>query len=643
MADMERLVVPPPSSETVFLVSGGAKGITAACVIALAARYQSTFILVGRSQFDGGREPDWARGGSDRAALMRAAMAALQADGQPPEPRRVQKMVRDVFSQREIRTTLDRVAAAGGRAVYVAADVTDGASLRESVAEATVAVGPVTGILHGAGVLADKLVEDKALDDFERVISVKVDGLRNLLACVSLDHLAYLVLFSSVAGFYGNVGQADYAIANEVLNKVAHWMHRRAPRCRVLAMDWGPWDGGMVTPALREQLAARNISVIPVDAGQALLTGLVGGASLTTAGGSTSSDAVQIVVGDPIRPGHSAAARSDDRRVWRIRRRLTLEGNPFLRDHVIGGRAVLPTVCAVGWMVNACEQVMPGTRYARIDDYRALKGIVFDEDPHSPDEGVDYTLEIRPQAAGSDGDESRIIADVLILSDGGGRLPRYHYRATITLVRDMGPVVDETAPRLDVHALDLRAAPLLQGSDLYRDRVLFHGPSLQGVEAILSMDARGLLMRCCLPPLTWRQQGQFPVQTFNPYVVDVQLQSLLVWAGHRWGYGGLPLRIGWGKHFRPLRFGAVTYTQMTVRTAANHSLVADVAVFDEAGRLCMEVGEAEITLSQRLNAMFAQNQLDDADAAIGTEPVRSTGPVQITGAQGTRESMGDAL
>ncbi len=260
-----------PTADTVFLVSGGAKGITAQCVIALARRFRSKFILIGRSQFDEQPEVVWATGKTSDADLMQAAMAHLMSIGERPTPRALKSMVRQVLSRREIASTLNAVDEAGGEATYIPTDVTNLDDLRAAVTAGEQHFGAVTGILHGAGVLADKLVQEKAVWDFDRVVSVKVDGLLNLLACVPTEQLDMLVLFSSVAGFYGNVGQADYAVANEILNKAAYWVRRQAPHCRVLAVDWGPWDGGMVTPALREQLAARNVEVIPIDVGTALL------------------------------------------------------------------------------------------------------------------------------------------------------------------------------------------------------------------------------------------------------------------------------------------------------------------------------------------------------------------------------------
>ena len=90
-------------------------------------------------------------------------------------------------------------------------------------------LGKVTGIIHGAGTLVDKLIEKKTETDFETVYTPKVAGLENMLRSVDVARLDFLVLFSSIVGFYGNVGQSDYAIANEILNKSAYLLKRKLP------------------------------------------------------------------------------------------------------------------------------------------------------------------------------------------------------------------------------------------------------------------------------------------------------------------------------------------------------------------------------------------------------------------------------
>jgi len=147
---------------------------------------------------------------------------------------------------------------------------------------------------------------------------------------------------------------------------------------------------------------------------------------------------------------------------------------------------------------------------------------------------------------------------------------------------------------------------VIAGRALYEDGTLFHGPSFQGIDSILRMDEEGLTMRCHLPRLPWEMQGQFYAQTFNPFVVDAQLQSLLVWSRHYLGAAGLPLRIAGGTLYRPLHFDEVTYVTMRVRSHSVRNVVADVMVQDEQGAVIMEVGCGDHPKPQARRAVPAE-------------------------------------
>ena len=80
--------------------------------------------------------------------------------------------------------------------------------------------------------LADRLITDKTRDQFHQVYGTKVAGLRALLAAAGRRRLRFLALFASTTGRFGRTGQVDYAVANEVLNKMAQAEARRRPDCR---------------------------------------------------------------------------------------------------------------------------------------------------------------------------------------------------------------------------------------------------------------------------------------------------------------------------------------------------------------------------------------------------------------------------
>ncbi len=257
-------------SESVFLVSGGAKGVTAHCVIRLAKQYQSRFILLGRSHYEKG-EPLWANGVTEEAALKKAAMQHIIDNGEKPTPATITQSVKPIIANREITQTIDAIEAAGAQVSYVSADVTDSEAVQQATKESIAKFGDVTGIIHGAGVLADKFIEQKTLTEFEAVYRTKIDGLTSLLSCTDQQSLKHLVLFSSAAGFYGNPGQSDYSIANEILNKTAFRFKALHPQAQVLSFNWGPWDGGMVTAELKRMFNERGVYIIPLDAGADLL------------------------------------------------------------------------------------------------------------------------------------------------------------------------------------------------------------------------------------------------------------------------------------------------------------------------------------------------------------------------------------
>ncbi len=279
------------NSSSVFLVSGGAKGVTAKCVAKLAARYKCKFILLGRSEFTG-LEPAWAKGATNETELKKLAMQELINKGEKPTPVKVQKFLRPLLSDREISSALAEIEIAGGIAEYVSADVTDMNGVRSKIAPAVERLGDVTGIIHGAGVLADKYIEQKTVADFDAVYSTKILGMEALFNCVDPDNLQVLVVFSSAAGFYGNVGQADYSVANDILNKTALRFKQQHPNCQVLSFNWGPWDGGMVTPELKRMFEERNVFVIPLDSGAELFVREVSAAD---------NRAAQIMVGNDMR------------------------------------------------------------------------------------------------------------------------------------------------------------------------------------------------------------------------------------------------------------------------------------------------------------------------------------------------------
>ncbi|MBP2308448.1 SDR family oxidoreductase [Azospirillum melinis] len=258
----------PLPEGAVIVVSGGARGVTAVALEQLSRHIRPTLVILGRSDPDAAPVLPGLAGNSDETAVRRAVIAGPGA-GKPP--REIEATVRTILAANEARATLRRLEAAGARVRYCRADVRDAASVAQALATVRAEAGPISGIVHGAGVLADKRIGDKTRDQFDAVFGTKVDGIGNLLEATRQDPVRVICLFSSIASLHGNAGQCDYAMANGVLNAVARAEAARRPDCTVKAIAWGPWDGGMVGPALKQHFRRLSVGLIAPDDGAAFM------------------------------------------------------------------------------------------------------------------------------------------------------------------------------------------------------------------------------------------------------------------------------------------------------------------------------------------------------------------------------------
>ena len=254
--------------DSVLLVTGGARGITADAALELARRYRSTFVLVGHSPLPDAEEEPNTVGIDDPRELKAVLIERLRSQGEAPTPVEVERTYKSLLKAREIRHNLAAFAEAGARVEYHSVNVRDEQTFGGLVDEIYHTFGRLDGVIHGAGIIEDKLLKDKTLESFERVFSTKTESAFILSRHLRPDSLRFLVFFSSVAGRFGNRGQSDYTAANEVLNKLAIYLDRRWAS-RVVSINWGPWEKrGMVSSELQREFARRGVALIPVAEGQ---------------------------------------------------------------------------------------------------------------------------------------------------------------------------------------------------------------------------------------------------------------------------------------------------------------------------------------------------------------------------------------
>ncbi|MFJ5920978.1 type I polyketide synthase [Kitasatospora sp. NPDC092948] len=149
---------------------------------------------------------------------------------------------------------LTELAALGAHAEIAACDAADRDALAALLATVPPA-HPLTGVVHAAGVLADGVVATMTPGQLDLVLRPKVDAAINLHELTADLKLSEFVLFSSIAGVFGGMGQGNYAAANAFLDALAH--RRRADGLPGRSLAWGLWanstgmTGGLTEADLR--------------------------------------------------------------------------------------------------------------------------------------------------------------------------------------------------------------------------------------------------------------------------------------------------------------------------------------------------------------------------------------------------------
>ncbi|MCH8333735.1 polyketide synthase dehydratase domain-containing protein, partial [Candidatus Sumerlaeota bacterium] len=461
------------------------------------------------------------------------------------------------------------------------------ASVRKTLEEIRRDEGPIRGLIHGAGILADALIEKKTAEQFSSVFDTKVKGLRALLRAMSGDDLEFLTLFSSASGRFGRAGQVDYAVANEVLNKVARQQSQARPDCRVMAINWGPWDGGMVTPGLRELFLSEGIGLIPLEAGARFLVEELN---------SPPDGAIEIIVGVHPRPtvGDRPIHRNGSKKfATSFERAIDLENCRFLNSHVIGGKPVMPLSMLVEWLAHGALHDNPGFIFHGFNDLRVLKGLRLEN-------GDPYPIRVLASKA----EHGETGSTVSVELRGGDSLATLHARAEVILGPNLPP---QTPGRIALSP----TPPYSRSIDsVYRD-VLFHGELLRGIQEIESLSEEGIVAKLASAPApdSWMTEPPRSSWLSDPLALDAAIQLILLWTYEHHGQVSLPSFAGKYRQFRTAfpKHGV----KAVVRTEKNggNIAMADIDFLDDAGELIARMERCECVMDPSLFDAFRRRSV----------------------------------
>ena len=543
---------------SVLIVSGGARGVTASCLEALAKTGKYRFAILGRTDSD--FAPAWAEGKTTESELQAAYIAAERALGRTPTPPEAKQAASATAAARETRTTLDAIRAAGSDALYLPCDLKDKGDVGMAVHSVRGHFKRIDGIVHAAGVLADKRIAEKTDAQFNSVFDTKVSGLHNLLDATRADDLKVLCFFGSVAGRVGNPGQADYAMANETLESVAQFEAKQRKSAAVRVLHWGPWDGGMVTPSLRTVFLERGVALIPVADGARLFVEAI----------TDPLAPVSVVVGG--RPdtsvllGHGSARKVMGDIV------ISSRTSPHLASHAVKGVPVFPVALALEAFARIARSTRPDLRLSAIKDLKVLKGIRI-----ADFEGRGTRLEISCEQV-SNGSGARLACE--LRSPGGPT----HYRA-------MAEMTDRSSPHASPQEFEAPKTGTPWATDEVYGPVLFHGPDFQVLKGVRSVGPQGgSALVASTRDIGWIG-GPFAT---DPAAIDGGLQMAILMGMRAVGKTSLPTGMeSLTLHLDEPASGPL-HCSIRSRSVSELKTVSDAVVRTEDGRLLCELRGIEM-------------------------------------------------
>ncbi len=579
----------------VIVVSGGARGVTAECVKTLAGQTPAAIALLGRSPSPV-EEPEWLKPVTGEAEVKKTIMANEFA-GQKVSPMELEASYKKHMANREILETLRHIRDLGRDVVYYPVDIRDRDAVKAVFDTIGQNQGTIRCLVHGAGVLEDRFIVEKTRRQFDRVFDTKVKGVRTLLSVIDPGLLRYVVLFSSVTARMGNKGQVDYAMANEVLNKTAHKLSLSLTDCRAVAINWGPWDGGMVTASLKREFEKNGISLIPLAAGASCL--------LAEMSSQDKADS-EIVIGagfsdlaaDAGEPAAKAAG-VDQQPVTPVKgnglsmafeREVSLASFPVLKAHMLNGKAVVPFALAAEWVGSGALHANPGLLLTGIDDMRVLSGITLNG-------GSEY---IEVQAGKPKKNGSVFEVDVQIITGPDAADKRLRYTARAVLSADY-----ETPPPFTEPASLASGSYERSTADVY-EQILFHGPELAGIRDIYACSKEGIkaAVACAPMPRQWIAQPLRNTWLIDPMILDAAFQLAIVWCYENAGAVSLPVSFKQFRQYRKAFPAEGVVTVLEVKQQTDRKMRGDFTFLDDGGAVVARMIDYQAVMDKALKKAF---------------------------------------
>lgn len=192
------------------------------------------------------------------------------------------------------------------RVIYKLCDINEISGLKELRLDIKNTLGDINGLIHSAGQVRDNSFNGKTMEEFHKVIASKVQGLINIDEVFKDDELDFVLLYTSVAAYYGSQGQTDYCFANRFMEEYAEYRNsliKAGERFgETIYIGWPLWkDTGMKMPETMAKRLHVKYGMLPIETQQ--------GIDILRTVFTTDIDSYAYVYGDEIKLPDSNAVK----------------------------------------------------------------------------------------------------------------------------------------------------------------------------------------------------------------------------------------------------------------------------------------------------------------------------------------------
>lgn len=600
-SEFQAVAAQPVYEGSVFVISGGTGGITGSVIRNLARSGRHTYYILGRMPLDANLTEDAQKLKRDRNAFRLELQSRLASEGEKTTPVRLEQKIAAIERADETLRLMDAVKTAGGKAHYLVCDVTAEPAVQQAVEQIKAAEGHIDVFIHAAGMEHSRKIENKPLEEFQQVISVKADGLANFLtafekaACMP----SKFVFFSSLAGRFGNSGQTDYSAANDFLSKAANWLPLKFPGLQAVSIDWGAWSEvgmasrgnipalmagagiEMVSPAAAAPMVLKEIE--RGESGEVVIAGRLGELDHDqdlSCGLDVARADEALRSGDPIHLMFSHLTSFHMDRGITLEEELDPDHLSYLKDHAINGTPVLPGVIGIEGFYTAAKHIStvlasgPASfEVDRLEDIQFLAPFKF---YGNKSRSITWRAIAYKQ-------EENLKIRVTLESDA----KRWNGEIQHMLYFSGWVYLSQNKPELEVVSNPPRWSKKKSVSSEEIYNLYFHGPSFQVLDAA-QMSGNIVLGR--FNKKLANGSADDPALFTTPLLIELCFQTAGLWQAGATDVLALPQSVG-SLRIYPQPLNGVAIFAEVKPTECNGKLCFDARVVDEKGNVFLELSD----------------------------------------------------